>query len=159
MYCNIWSDTFQSSTALMPVLHFFPLLIPEASVIIGPSRLSNKKAWKATGRSYSNPCSIVNTGSGYWCYHCNGIFMTQTLLTEHLVKLGCKKPWQCEKCSLSFMHRSTLNRHRRICGGSFRLKQHACHICSRQFTYRHDLKRHVQTVHNLYSSCLKSQLS
>lgn len=100
------------------------------------------------GESYGHANQGVNV---CWCYYCNEQFHSEQLLAEHLTEHSCKKPFKCEKCCLSFMHRSTLRRHEAVCGGSFRLKLHVCSFCSRSFTYRHDLKRHVRNIHRSVS--------
>lgn len=83
-----------------------------------------------------------------WCYYCDKGFDSELLLVEHLSVHTTKKPFRCEKCSLSFMHRSTLKRHQNVCGGSYTMKKHVCPFCERSFTYRHDLRRHCKNIHS-----------
>lgn len=88
------------------------------------------------------------TSHSCWCFYCDMGFSSELLLVEHLASHTHQKPFQCEKCSLSFMHRSTLRRHQNVCGGSFTLKRHVCPFCERTFTYRHDLRRHCKNIHD-----------
>ncbi|XP_059147025.1 zinc finger protein 236-like isoform X7 [Physella acuta] len=111
----------------------------------GTSQRSEKSELAGHTSSLHTPSRNNNS---CWCFYCDMGFSSELLLVQHLSSHTHRKPFQCEKCSLSFMHRSTLRRHQNVCGGSFTLKRHVCPFCERTFTYRHDLKRHCKNIHD-----------
>jgi KRAB domain-containing zinc finger protein len=82
---------------------------------------------------------------GMSCTDCSVQFPTSLAYCEHMKEQhNNPKPYMCEKCNKTFMHNSTLNRHKQSCEDK---QTFVCHVCGKGFHRKDYLQQHLKGEH------------
>ncbi|MCL4145615.1 UNVERIFIED_CONTAM: hypothetical protein GTU68_031290 [Idotea baltica] len=77
------------------------------------------------------------------CHYCGKLFRYQSQLEIHLRTHTGERPYVCEVCNQSFIHRHHLKRHNEKFHPMF--TPHVCKLCWKSFKRKDHLVEHVRT--------------
>ena len=81
--------------------------------------------------------------NSFECPLCKEKCTTKLGFEAHYLNHRTVKVYNCDKCSKTFSHRSSLWQHKAIHTGNFP----KCDVCGKKFTLKRSLKKHKETIH------------